>query len=199
MADLDGLVSRIKREGQERAEAIKAKAHSDAEKILSDMAVSVEAQKSNALAAAERQAGQAGERILEDEKQKARNMVLSAKQETIDKAYQAALQRLNAMSKERFMDYAKEAVSSFSPDGGEIILPKRYEFADIGWLNDHLRQKGQKGNLALYSGERDISGGFVLVKGGIERNNTFEALLEYYRFETEGTVLEILFGKGAPS
>ena len=41
----------------------------------------------------------------------------------------------------------------------------------------------------------DIKGGFILQSGGVEINNTFQALLEMQRDELEPEVASLLFGE----
>jgi V/A-type H+-transporting ATPase subunit E len=86
------------------------------------------------------------------------------------------------MPKDEFAGFLTERLAKLKLSGEAIILPARYGI-------EKLEQEG----VAVSKGGRAISGGFILVKDGIEQNNTFEALLGYYRDELEGEVLKILY------
>jgi len=197
MADIESLVNRILKDGADRAEAVRLKAKEEADGILAGVVSAMKAEEDKALEDAGKEAASLGERIIENQKQQSRNMVLTVKQKAVDAVYGKALSYLNGLSKKEFETYVKETVASLSADGDEIILPKKYGYSNVSWLNDYLKKQGQPGNVTLHTGDRDIAGGFILAKGGIERNYTFDALLEFYRYDTEGAVLDSLFGKGA--
>jgi V/A-type H+-transporting ATPase subunit E len=63
----------------------------------------------------------------------------------------------------------------------------------IAGINTQLKARGIKGELKLSDEARGISGGFILKKGDIEVNNTFEALIRMTRDELEAEVVKVLF------
>lgn len=78
-------------------------------------------------------------------------------------------------------------------DGEEIILPEKYGITNLDEINKAIKKAGGKGNLVLAKDGTPIGGGFMLRKGGIEQNNTFESLVEYYRYELESEVISMLY------
>jgi vacuolar-type H+-ATPase subunit E/Vma4 len=76
--------------------------------------------------------------------------------------------------------------------GGETLrVPAAYAHIDMAALNDKLAEKG-KPALVLDT-NHPVKNGFRLVKGAIENDNSFEALIDYYRETLEQSVVEALF------
>ena len=114
-----------------------------------------------------------------------RDKKLEAKQKAIDSVFSESLRRLENLSPgelESFAaDYCKKAGLK---EGDLIVLPDKYGEIDIKKIDPRL---------SLYSGERKISGGFILISGDIEQNNTFSALLDFLRNDIEPEVVSMLF------
>jgi len=61
----------------------------------------------------------------------------------------------------------------------EVILPDKYKNISV--------------NVKISEEQRKISGGFILKTRDMEKNNTFESLLHYYRDDVEELVTQNLF------
>ena len=57
----------------------------------------------------------------------------------------------------------------------------------------NYQKQVKKGELKLSNETRDIKGGFILEKNGIEVNNTFEALVNSLKEDLEYEVANVLF------
>ena len=60
-------------------------------------------------------------------------------------------------------------------------------------INTELKAKGLKGEIKISETVGSFRGGFVLEKGGVEVNNTFEALVDSLKDELEFEVAQVLF------
>lgn len=188
MTNLDKLTAKIRGDAESRADKITADAKWQAERIVAEAIADATREKERILAEAETEAAHAGEQIILGKTLAIRDQNLNAKQKMLDEVFAAALEKMHAMTKDEFMKFLTSYLSGMKLSDEEIILPKKYGIKSVDELNKSLNAK-----LTLHEGERDIEGGFILCKQGIEQNNTFESLISYYRYELEGTVLKMLY------
>jgi V/A-type H+-transporting ATPase subunit E len=193
LSNLDNLIAKILSDAEGEAQRILAEAKEKAARIYNESAANAEKEKGEIIAQAEKEAAKQAEQIELGKKLEIRDLQLNAKQSVIDKVFDLALKKLNGMPKDKFWKFLSDSLVKMDLDGEELILPAKYEVKDLTELNAFLQQKGKKGNLTLYTGDRKLDGGFILVKNGIENNNTFETLIQYYRYDLEGDVIKNLF------
>lgn len=193
MSNLDNLISKILKDCEEKSQQIIDSANEKAAEIMREHTSAAEKEKERILNDANAEAERTAERIISGKKLEIRNDCLNAKQEVINKVFDLALQKLNDMPQDKFWEFLCNNLLAMDLDGEEIILPSKYNITDIEKLNAFLKKHNKKGNLKLYNGDRKIGGGFVLLKEGIENNNTFETLVEYYRYELERDIITKLF------
>jgi V/A-type H+-transporting ATPase subunit E len=198
MSNLDNLINRILEDGRQQAEQITSKAKSQADEIIESTIQEMDVERQRIIAYATSEAKNISEGIIENQKFEMRNLVLQAKQAVIDKVFSAALEKLNAIGRDEFVEFLKNVVPGIVGEGEQLLVPRKYDFKDkdLKVLNDYLKKNQVGATLSLYNGDRDITGGFILIKEGIEKNYTFETLLSYNRYELEIAVIDILFGKG---
>lgn len=136
------------------------------------------------------------ERIISNAQLQVRNMKLAAKGQVIDDVFNAALVKLNNLSNEEFLKFMKESILSLDLDGDEKVIVDKDNKAVtaefIMEINKALKAKGKLGNLTLGYKE-NINGGYLIIKNGIEINNTFESLIKSLRSELETEVASALF------
>lgn len=191
MATLEKLTAKILADSEAEAKRILEEAGAEAARITAGIREETGREKEKILADAQLEASRKSEQILIGGQLAARDADLAAKQQMLNKVFAEALQRLNAMPKEKFLQFAAQTLRGQRLNGEEIILPERYGFT-IDEINAAVKAAGGTGVLVM--GEsRGIEGGFILRKGGIEQNNTFEALVEFYRYELESEVTRALY------
>lgn len=193
MSNLDNLTSKILKDCEAESEQIIENANAKAYEIMQENINFAEKEKEKILANAKIEAKKTAERIILGKKLEIRDNHLLAKQEVVDRVFDYALKKLNNMSKDEYWKFVCNNLRAMDTDGEEIIFPSKYNITNIEELNAFLKSKGKKGNLKLYSGDRDMNGGFILIKGGIENNYTFESLIQYYRYELESDIIGSLF------
>lgn len=193
MSALDNLTAKIIADSQAEAASIISAANAQAEQIEAAAAENAQREKEHILAEAKTDAAREEDQIVVGKTLEMRDANLRAKQDVLDKVFAIALERLNAMDKNEYFAFLAAQLSRMDLDGEEILLPEKYGVTNIDELNQALKDAGKKGNLVLSGSERKINGGFVLSKNGIEQNNTFEALVEFYRYELESEVISTLY------
>lgn len=192
MSTLENLTAKIISDSEAEAAKIIAEAKAEAERLTATVMDEAAREKDKILADAKIEAAREEEQIVVGKTLAVRDANLAAKQEMLDKVFADALSRLNAMDKNDYMKFLTGYLAGLDLDGEEIILPEKYGVKNIDDINSALQKAGKKGNLKLSSGAK-IDGGFVLRKGGIEQNNTFESLVSYYRYELESEVISALY------
>ncbi|QAT40285.1 V-type ATP synthase subunit E family protein [Clostridium sp. JN-9] len=198
MSDLNNLTSKIIEDAENTANDIIEESKKEEKRISQSFTEKGEAEKNKILKQAHIDAAAKAERAISNTKLKVRNDLLEAKQNLISKVFSTALDNLYKMSDIEYKEFMKNYILALDIQGDEEIFieNKRQNIISedfIKELNSSLIKNNKKGELKLGSVNRNITGGFVLVKNGIEINCTYESLLEYYRDDLEGKIVETLF------
>ncbi len=197
---LEKIIERIKQDAQAQIAEIKDKALKEANRILQSARDEAMAYKARELEKAEAQAQQRRQRLISSANLEFRKEILAEKQNAIDSAFQQALNTLVQMKDDEYRQIIKKMlISSVQTGDEEIILSTRDKTRIsenfIRDVNKELIKSGKKGNLKISKNSYNILGGFVLKKGNIEINNSFETLFKSFRDELEAEVSKILFGQ----
>ncbi len=198
MSDLNNLTSKIIEDAENTANDIIEESKKEEKRISQSFTEKGEAEKNKILKQAHIDAAAKAERAISNTKLKVRNDLLEAKQNLISKVFSTALDNLYKMSDIEYKEFMKNYILALDIQGDEEIFieNKRQNIISedfIKELNSSLIKNNKKGELKLGSVNRNITGGFILVKNGIEINCTYESLLEYYRDDLEGKIVETLF------
>lgn len=193
MSSIENLTNKILSDSEAKAKEILDAAKAEAQKAADAAAADAEERKARILAEAKAEAARKEDQIVVGKTLMVRDQALNAKQQMLDKVFQEAVRQLGEMSREDYMKFLVESLSALDLDGEELVLPAKYGVTSIDEINDALKKAGKKGNLTLSKRDDGIQGGFILAKGGIEQNNTFEALISHYRYELEDEVLKKLY------
>ncbi len=126
-----------------------------------------------------------------------RKQLLAAKQETMGKAKDLALELLLAMDDSAYVALMKKRLMGCAVSGeGSIAIgrdEKRLGESFLSDVNMELKKTVGKGNVTMLPERRDIRGGFIYLEGGMEINMSLEAQLSEAWHETETDVARILF------
>jgi V/A-type H+-transporting ATPase subunit E len=188
LEDARAEAARIVKEAQERARSLKERkkeqTEKENEKLYRESMNRAQERKRRMLAVAE----------LEMRKQ-----ILATKQQVIDET----MERVNQAIKEIPRDEYRRIISQMlleSAQGDEEVFfsvedEDRLDQSLIDEVNQELISQGKKGGLKLSPERETFGGGFILKSGGMEINNTFEAIIRMSRDEVESQVARILFGE----
>lgn len=176
-AEIDQVLS----DAREQAAAITDRAGKQA------AAESAELAARNTRTAAEQEA-----RLIGAAQMEAKKLLLAAKQEMVEQAYALALEELCSMPDDVYTETLAELLAQAAPDGkGSVIFAPdvrmRIGEAAVALANERLH-----GSLTLAEDSRPMQGGFILSRGSVEVNCTFDTLVRLQKAETSGAVLKKL-------
>jgi V/A-type H+-transporting ATPase subunit E len=179
------MLDKVFADAREKAAEITETAKREAEAKIAEEVRLAEEDAAKLVADAELEAAHTAEQLVQGKTLSLRDANLAAKRETLDKIFAEALKRLNEMPKPEFEKFLAGYLAKLELNGEELALPTKYGITAVPFPG--VSVAGSKG--------RDIEGGFILAKDGIERNHTFEALLRYYRDDLEPQALKILYAE----
>lgn len=198
MSNLENLSSKIIEDANIKAEALLKEAK-DNEALLIESKVKVA--KDLVVQMLEKtkiEANTTKQRIISNAQLTVRNEKLVAMQKMIDNVFVDALKKLLVITDEEYLELIKRYLLSMQIAGDEgIIIPGKYtNIVDgeyLSQINTALKSSGKIGEIKLSSDVRDIKSGFIILKNGIEVNNTFESLVNSLRDELESDIVKELF------
>ena len=184
---IENITDKILGDAKAKAELIIQEAKAKAERERSSIVGEAKQKQTQLQKEAKASAEQLRERLIEKNKIELRDKKLEAKQQALDMVFSKSLDRLDNMPADEFekflANFCKKTQATIK-EGDTIALPEKYKDIDIKKIDPRL---------SLCVGGRSVSGGFVLVSGGIEQNNTFFALLDHLRYDMESKLAEVLF------
>ena len=129
----------------------------------------------------------------------ARKSVLALKQEMVDAAFAAALDKICTMPQADYVAYLAKLAAQAATTGTETLVFNAKDQAACGQAvvdaaNALLAQQGKPGRLTMSQATRDLRAGFVLQQGDIEVNCAVETIAELCRSDLAAQVAEVLFG-----
>jgi V/A-type H+-transporting ATPase subunit E len=181
------------------------KASSEIEKKATDEARACDEKTKEEIQRIEKAGREKAARLSQERKQRMISMaeledrknLLGVKQEVIEEAFSAAVEKVLSFDPEYYGDFLINLILQADPQGTEEILVNETDRARLGngWvghLNQRLEQAGKKSEMAIGEEIRHIRGGAILRKGRKEVNCSLESILLSKRNELETEVAGIL-------
>lgn len=198
MANISNLTSKILKDAEARKESILQAANAEKAEILEKKSKEAKVLEAEMTEKAEREAQTSKERVISGAELKSRNKKLAAKQVIINEVFEKSVDALCALSDNEYTDFIKNTIINLDIDGDESLIlneqgKKLLNDTVLKEINDGLVSKGKKGEIKITNEVGNFKGGFILEKGGIEINNTFEALVSSLKEELEFEVAKVLF------
>ncbi|HHY65036.1 MAG TPA: hypothetical protein GX501_08320 [Clostridiaceae bacterium] len=199
MNGAEKIKEKIIADARERAEKILEDARLEAQGIIKDaekqafqrMAIMTEKAKEDAALYKQRARAAAEMEI--------RKSLLKTRQDTIDEAFAAALDRIAELPDDKYSGFIEDILLRAARDGeGELVVNKKdkqrlgQQFIDR--INARFISLGRNAKLKLSSDDLDSRGGFIIRYGEMEINSTLEVILNMERPNLEAGVAAILFG-----
>ena len=198
---IEDIKQKILADARDEAKQIREEAEKKAKPIVDEAKDKAKQIKKDSKKKAELEAELKKKRILALARLEARKSILAARHEMTEEAFVKAVKRLSELDDGEYRAIIKKMfLSADMPDGNveAILSPKDKKRISHDFLKDvqkELAKKGKKVELTLSEDARNISGGFVLRKGRVEFNNSFEAVIKMQRDVMETEVARILFGE----
>ena len=195
MNGIEKITGRLSKAAQAEADSIIKEAKDRARETVDRTQADISKMRAELSARGDKEAGEREERLVSVAQMEARQILLSAKQEMLQKAYDTAAEKLQSLSKEEFAALCAELLKKAAPDGtGEVIFDEAHravgEKAVV--LANRSLPRGS-GNLKLSLETRTIGGGFIVKNGSVEVNCSFDTLVRLQKSESAGDVAALLF------
>jgi V/A-type H+-transporting ATPase subunit E len=198
MSNLESLSAKIIEDANIKAESMLKEAGDNKKILIENKIKEAEGLKTQMLEKANIEAKTEKQRIISNAKLTIRDEKLVSKQKMIGKVFTMALEKLSKINESEYLELVKRYLLSMPIAGNEdIIIPGKYtdivngEY--ISKINTELKAIGKMGEIKLSSDDRNITSGFIVLKNGIEINNTFESLVNSLRAELEPEIVGQLF------
>lgn len=197
--NIDTIVARIAEESREQAAAQLDAARARAKDIERRTGEEIEAQRKQTAADAKEEAALLRERMLRMASLEDRKETLVMKREVVDQAFAKALARLDSMPKDEAQALSLSLILADAQGDEEILFGPGdepvYDDAFLAQANAALTQSGKQGKLSCAADRLPGKGGFVLRRGGMQMEMTWEMLLKARRDTLEADVANLLFAE----
>ena len=196
MTGLEKMQSQILDEARRNADEILEQAEKEAGEIREEAGKSAQVESSRILEKSRAEVKNIQERTLSSCALQRRQILLEAKQEIIARILENAYHTLIEADEDTYFRIIRKMLEKYTAgQAGEICFSER----DLGRMPEGFEKEIQEiagkngGTLILSKEPRKISGGFVLVYGGIEENCSFRAMFNSRKDELSDEVHKILF------
>ena len=198
MSNIDSLIHKIIQDGENEANNIIQAAEKEGTQIVQDKKNEAEKLRTKIIESAKQEGKSKGQRVISNTELEIRNSKLTAKHQVIDMVLNMVLEGLTNMEMDKYLKLMRDFLNNMELEGNmELIVPNRYRnkvLVDfIEELNNNSFLKSRKLYISLCKDDRDIHSGFILIKEGVEINNTFETVITSLRDELEWQAAENLF------
>lgn len=127
-----------------------------------------------------------------------KKLLLSAKKQAVDEAFEESLKKLLALPKEEYTVLVGSMIASAADDGDVVVISENDKNVLTKAVFDKISAKiGKK--LTLSDTFGSFRGGVMLLGKGVDKNLTFESELALLRDEVEPEVAKIMFSNGKKS
>lgn len=127
-----------------------------------------------------------------------KKLLLSAKKQAVDEAFEESLKKLFALPKEEYTALVESMIASAADDGDVVVISENDKNVLTKAFFDKISAKiGKK--LTLSDTFGNFRGGVMLLGKGVDKNLTFESELALLRDEVEPEVAKIMFSNGKKS
>lgn len=198
MQGIENITGRIQADAQAEIDRIQADAAREAQRITDGYAARAERECAGILARGEANAAAAGSRLVSAAQMESRKRTLAAKRETLDKAFDLALDKLIRLPEADYTALLVKLTVSAAVTGTEQLILNQSDRERLGsqivaQANLSLKKSGKTGSITLSEETRPIRGGLILSNGAVEVNCALETLVRLSRSQITGEVSKLLF------
>lgn len=189
---LADIKKKIEKDAKQEAMSLLAKADAQAKAVLQEAAEAVVQTEINLQAKLAKDEPEILRRREVVARLDVRKVDLGAKQKLIDQAFSGSLVKLQGMDKKKYMNFCGKLLEKAVVTGDEcLIVGQEEKNLDSAWL-DGFNQKNAT-RLVFDESRLPIKGGFILRRGLVDVNCSFEMLVRSLREELEKDVVTRLF------
>lgn len=188
----DAIVNRILEDARAQAGETIQEARRRAEQMRESNEEQLEQRREAAMADARRECEQLRDRMLRMAQLERRKDMLAMKREVVKLAFDDALRRLRSMPAEQARAFMGEQIAQAAQGGEEVIVDAADAAVFDAAFVQSVAQKTGKA-LTLSKQTREMGGGVLLSRAGMEVNLTYPAILAERRGALEAEVAGVLF------
>lgn len=138
------------------------------------------------------------QRIVSSAHMEAKKLLLQTRQDLLSEAFAAALNKIKNMDNAQFERLMTDLMVNLIETGDETVIineadKKRLSPDFLYYVNRTVAKEQVPCNVTMSDEARDIPSGFILKRGDVEINATFEALLRQKKDALSAEVVKILF------
>lgn len=196
MSGLDKMKSQILDEANHSAEGKVAEAKAKAEEMIRAAKAEADAESLKISQKSEAAVQMYAERVKSSCDMQRKKAILQAKQEVIGEVLDKAYEKVLKLDDKAYFDMIRKMLDKYVQAGNGVIC---FSAADLKRMPEGFETeiqetaKSKGGTLALSQEPKEMTGGFILVYGGIEENCTIKAMFESNRDELSDHVHGLLF------
>lgn len=195
MKGIEKIIARIEGDAQTQIDAALDKGRAEAAEVERKFRAEAEALRSALTAKAEKAAQEREERLVSAAQMEGRKTVLAARQQMVEKAYEAALDRLCSLPQKEYVDILAALLLRASASGREEVIFSKADCQQAG--QEAVAKANAAGkHLTLSKETRPLRGGFILKNGNVETNCAFETLVRLEKGQSAAQVAKRLFPEG---
>ena len=193
MKGIETITRRIDQEMQAEIDGILAEAGKQAAAVTARWKAQADSEAAQRKAKNEKAGAEHEERLVSVAQMESRKVLLSAKQEMVERAFSLALDKLCDLPEEQYIAAAADLLVRAAPDGVGTAVFSEKDRERVGAAAVAEANRRLSGKLTLSPESRNIRGGFILSRGDVEVNCTFETLVRLRKGEMSGEVAKLLF------
>lgn len=198
MQGIETIIGRIQADAQQEIDAVLAQARTEADGVTARYKAQAEQASADILEKGKRGMEEVHHRLISTAEMDAKKQELSTKQEALDRAFSLALDKLNKLPEEDYVNLLAKLAAKASNSGREQLIfsgadRARYGVKVATRANELLQSAGRPAELTLSEQTRDFQGGLLVSDGDVEVNCTFETLVRLARSDAVGEVSAVLF------
>lgn len=183
MRNIENITEKIIEDARKQAQEIIAEARQKKEKLIKEKEEQALDEKEKLLQKAKQEVIIEKERMISQARLQARDEVLLAKQEVIEKIFALVKEKLRNLDKKAYIEFLQKQLATRKWHGSELLfVPKKY-LDDVVLLDLPVKVVT----------DEFVESGFLIKDGNIITNYSFDALVDFYRDELEPIIARDLF------
>lgn len=185
MSNLQTMTEKILENAKLESEKILSDAKAENQRLISEKTAEAKELKDMMVSKASKEAPLISERLVASQQLKARDAILKAKQEVIDKVFKSAKEKILDLDDNKFTEYLKNTVNGLELKGNEqLVVPEKYKKA--------VEALGLPVKLAS---DKSTNTGFMINTDSTVMNYSFDELIDFNREKLENEIAANLFGE----
>lgn len=183
MSNLENLTQKIIKDAKTKADELVKDANRRKEEIINEQVQKAQLEKERIIEKGKQEAESIKTRTLSSAELEARNEILKAKQEVIDRVFQLAEEKLRNLNENEYVEFLKNKIHTLDLSEEAVLL-----------VPDNRRDVVKSLELAVKVSDIErVDSGFVVIDKNIKINFSFDTLIDFLREDFESEIAQELF------